>query len=149
MEFKHSVVELCWVPSIGYTAIPFKVILYTLTQSINDPLEDGKNRPVYPATGEISGLSHMEEHGSHISCQALSTLVTSGVDVKLLSAPHPVCAASCAREKFLSVERLLGEEFLERRGVGRGEFGCWMQSTWFCWGDFTGLITTTCVLAEQ
>eukprot|EP00913_Durusdinium_trenchii_P034764 g32519.t1 len=51
--------------------------------------------------------------------EALSTLVTSGVDVKLLSAPHPVCAASCAREKFLSVERLLGEEFLERLIITR------------------------------
>jgi len=34
--------------------------------------------------------------------------------VKLVTAPHPACAGSCAREKFLSVERHLGVEWLER-----------------------------------
>ena len=46
------------------------------------------------------------------------------MDVKLVTAPHPICAGSCAKEKFLSVERLLGEEFLERRlGVKAGDVG--------------------------
>ena len=34
--------------------------------------------------------------------------------MKLVTAPHPACAGSCAREKFLSVERHLGAEWLER-----------------------------------
>ena len=46
--------------------------------------------------------------------EALHKMVDEGVDVKLVTAPHPLCAGSCAREKFISVERLLGPEFLER-----------------------------------
>ena len=40
--------------------------------------------------------------------------LVSPEDVKLVTAPHPACAGSCAREKFLSVERHLGVEWLER-----------------------------------
>ena len=46
--------------------------------------------------------------------EALQNMVAQGVDVKLVTAPHPLCAGSCAREKFLSVERLFGSAFLER-----------------------------------
>ena len=49
--------------------------------------------------------------------EALHKMVDEGVDIKLVTAPHPLCAGSCAREKFMSVERLLGAEFLERRRV--------------------------------
>ena len=51
------------------------------------------------------------------SVDALQSMVALGVDVKLVTAPHPLCFASCAREKFLSVERLLGGSFLERLGM--------------------------------
>ena len=46
--------------------------------------------------------------------EALQEMVKQGVDVKLVTAPHPMCAGTCAREKFASVERLLGTAFLER-----------------------------------
>lgn len=51
--------------------------------------------------------------------EALHKMVDEGVDVKLVTAPHPLCAGSCAREKFISVERLLGPEFLERMIITR------------------------------
>lgn len=46
--------------------------------------------------------------------EALHAMVAEGVDVKLVTAPHPSCAGNCAREKFISVERLFGTAFLER-----------------------------------
>jgi len=51
--------------------------------------------------------------------EALQKMVEEGVDVKLVTAPHPLCAGSCAREKFISVERLLGPAFLERLIITR------------------------------
>lgn len=51
--------------------------------------------------------------------EALHKMVDEGVDVKLVTAPHPLCTGSCAREKFISVERLLGPEFLERMIITR------------------------------
>jgi len=51
--------------------------------------------------------------------EALKQLLEAGADVKLVTAPHPACAGSCAREKFLSVERHLGVEWLERLIITR------------------------------
>ena len=51
--------------------------------------------------------------------EALQTLVAEGVDVKLVTAPHPTCAGTCALEKYLSVERMLGAEFQERLIITR------------------------------
>lgn len=51
--------------------------------------------------------------------EALKQLLEAGADVKLVTTPHPACAGSCAREKFLSVERHLGVEWLERLIITR------------------------------
>jgi len=51
--------------------------------------------------------------------EALKDLVAKGVDVKLVTAPHPTCAGTCALEKYLSVERLLGAAFVERLIITR------------------------------
>lgn len=62
--------------------------------------------------------------------EALQKMVEEGVDVKLVTAPHPLCAGSCAREKFISVERLLGPAFLERLPKGNSKvlaLGRWVR----------------------
>ncbi|CAJ1361289.1 unnamed protein product [Effrenium voratum] len=51
--------------------------------------------------------------------EALQAMVQEGVDVKLVTAPHPTCAGTCALEKYLSVERLLGKDFTERLIITR------------------------------
>eukprot|EP00435_Cladocopium_sp_Y103_P010079 s297_g2.t1 len=51
--------------------------------------------------------------------EALNRLLEEGADVKLVTAPHPACAGSCAREKFLSVEKHLGPGWLERLIITR------------------------------
>eukprot|EP00437_Effrenium_voratum_P010759 CAMPEP_0181440172 /NCGR_PEP_ID=MMETSP1110-20121109/22830_1 /TAXON_ID=174948 /ORGANISM="Symbiodinium sp., Strain CCMP421" /LENGTH=802 /DNA_ID=CAMNT_0023563967 /DNA_START=84 /DNA_END=2492 /DNA_ORIENTATION=+ len=51
--------------------------------------------------------------------EALQAMVQEGVDVKLVTAPHPTCAGTCALEKYLSVEKLLGKAFVERLIITR------------------------------
>ena len=51
--------------------------------------------------------------------EALQTMVAEGVDVKLVTAPHPTCAGTCALEKYISVERLFGAAFQERLIITR------------------------------
>ncbi|CAE7558036.1 unnamed protein product [Symbiodinium natans] len=51
--------------------------------------------------------------------EALQALVAEGVDVKLVTAPHPTCAGTCALEKYLSVEQIFGTAFQERLIITR------------------------------
>lgn len=51
--------------------------------------------------------------------EALQALVAEGVDVKLVTAPHPTCPGTCAMEKYTSVERIFGASFQERLIITR------------------------------
>ena len=51
--------------------------------------------------------------------EALQALVAEGVDVKLVTAPHPTCPGTCALEKYRSVERLFGAAFQDRLIITR------------------------------
>ena len=52
--------------------------------------------------------------------EALRDLVEVwGVDVKLVTAPHPSCPGTCALEKYASVERIFGASFQDRLIITR------------------------------
>lgn len=51
--------------------------------------------------------------------EALRAMVAAGLDVRIVTAPHPACAASCASEKFQWVERFLGSEWISRLILAR------------------------------
>mmetsp|Transcript_18109 Transcript_18109/g.22313 ORF Transcript_18109/g.22313 Transcript_18109/m.22313 type:complete len:630 (-) Transcript_18109:2505-4394(-) len=50
---------------------------------------------------------------------ALKEMLAEGVDVRLVTSPHPTCYASCASEKYKFVEKYLGPEFLPRLVIVR------------------------------
>jgi len=51
--------------------------------------------------------------------KALQEMVEQGIDVLLVTAPHPSCAARCAAEKFQWVSEHLGDEWHSRLIIAR------------------------------
>lgn len=49
----------------------------------------------------------------------LRALVAAGYDVRLVTAPHPTCAATCAAEKFGWVQQYLGPDWVSRLILAR------------------------------
>ena len=50
---------------------------------------------------------------------ALKRMVAAGVDVRLVTSPHPACAASCAAEKYQWLLEHLGPTWIDRLIIAR------------------------------
>eukprot|EP00924_Labyrinthula_sp_SR-Ha-C_P016704 augustus_masked-scaffold_6-processed-gene-12.38-mRNA-1 protein AED:0.22 eAED:0.24 QI:0/-1/0/1/-1/1/1/0/726 len=51
--------------------------------------------------------------------EALKEMVDMGVDVRLVTSPHPTCAAECAKEKYDWLEKYLGPSWIDRLVIAR------------------------------
>mmetsp|Transcript_3749 Transcript_3749/g.9092 ORF Transcript_3749/g.9092 Transcript_3749/m.9092 type:complete len:730 (+) Transcript_3749:193-2382(+) len=59
--------------------------------------------------------------------EALKEMVDEGIDVRIVSAPHPQSAGSCAREKYDWIEEHLGQAWIDRLILARDKthvMGC-------------------------
>lgn len=80
----------------------------------------------FPPCERSAVLRVVAEPGFYTSLQplpgaveALQAMVERGVDVRLVTAPHPTCPGSCTNEKYTFVQRHLGEVWLNRLIITR------------------------------
>lgn len=75
----------------------------------------------FPKEKRDEVLSTITEPGMYLAMkplpgalEALQEMVATGIDVRIVTAPHQNCAATCAAEKFQWVEQHLGADWLSR-----------------------------------